>query len=61
VPHFSLLLREAGFRRESHSGFRRQPKMQTAPEFPEPFARTDKSAPCQGNITIIDKIQQEIK
>jgi hypothetical protein len=36
-------------------------KMQTAPESPEPFARTDKSAPCQGNTTIIDKIQQEIK
>jgi hypothetical protein len=28
--------------------------MQTAPEIPEPFARTDKSAPCQGRNPIID-------
>jgi hypothetical protein len=35
--------------------------MQTAPESPEPLARTEKSAPRQGNATIIDEIQPEIK
>ena len=50
MPHFSLLLREVGgVQAATPPSISPPSEMQTAPESPRPFARTDKPVPRQGH------------